>query len=153
MKGHLGYLISAEFELQKGTVITGKQPTDFDQSLENILIEKLIPDGLHNYSTDAFSFRSMSPLNSTALARRVQKFNDSNPSIHGHYLKGYQSPFELGCFLSQTGFCQNVQKLCMVNCKTLESQKKSDSQAKSKDQTAELNEDKTDSNEHSGRGS
>ena len=50
MKGNqiINYIISSEFEARKGTIITGFYPNDLELSLENLMIEKLIPDGVHN---------------------------------------------------------------------------------------------------------
>jgi hypothetical protein len=71
----IDYIISAEFEAKKGTVITGIYPNSFDLSLENILVEKLMPDGIHNFNEDIFSFRSLMPVNSEKVEVIVNDFN------------------------------------------------------------------------------
>lgn len=45
----IDYLIATEFENKKGNEIIASYPEGFDLSLENIIIEKFLPDGIHNY--------------------------------------------------------------------------------------------------------
>lgn len=91
----ISYIIAAEFELTKGTVVSGRFPPTFDLSLENILIEKLIPDGLHNYQSDCFCFRNMVPLNATSLANRIQRLNAGGLRFRMNYFNDRNLQFDL----------------------------------------------------------
>ena len=91
----ISYIISAEFELTKGTVVSGRFPSTFDLSLENILIEKLIPDGLHNYQSDCFCFRNMVPINASTFAKRVSSLNSANLAFKISYFNDQNKQFDL----------------------------------------------------------
>lgn len=91
----ISHLISAEFELTKGTIVSGRYPENFDLSLENILIEKLIPDGLHNYQSDSFVFRNMVPVNAASLSSRVEALNKSEPTFRIYYFLDHNKQFDL----------------------------------------------------------
>jgi hypothetical protein len=91
----ISHIISAEFELTKGTVVSGRFPPTFDLSLENILIEKLIPDGLHNYQSDCFVFRNMVPINATSLQKRVDTLNSAHLPFRVVYFNDKKNQFDL----------------------------------------------------------
>lgn len=91
----IDYIISAEFEAQKGTVITGIYPSTFELSLENILTEKIMPDGIHNFSEDVFAFRSLMPVNSEKLLLYVTSFNELK--VSARFYLNWNTAAELKC--------------------------------------------------------
>ena len=116
----ISYIIAAEFELTKGTVVSGTYPKTFDLSLENILIEKLIPDGLHNYQSDCFCFRNMVPINATRLAERIQKLNKAQLTFQVAYFNDQNRQFDLELESPQNDFfdlfpdCETTSFECQV---------------------------------------
>lgn len=71
----IDYIFSAEFNTKSGNLITGIYPSDFDLSLETLLIEKLIPDGTHNFEKDIFSFKNLVPIDTQKFLSLIDKFN------------------------------------------------------------------------------
>lgn len=74
-KNVIDYIIAAEFNTKSGNLISGIYPADFDLSLESLFIEKLIPDGVHNFAEDSFSFKNLVPVDSEKLKSFVEMFN------------------------------------------------------------------------------
>lgn len=58
----IDYLIATEFENKKGNEIIASYPKGFDFSLENIIVEKFLPDGIHNFQQVCFSYQHIVPL-------------------------------------------------------------------------------------------
>lgn len=71
----INYAIATMFEIKKGNEIVSVFPTDFDLSFENIMIEKFIPDGIHNYEEDCFQYQHLVPFQSSQLKEMVLEFN------------------------------------------------------------------------------
>jgi len=69
------HIIATEFEIKKGNEIIASYPKDFDFSLENIMIEKFIPDGLHNFQNDFITFKHLVPIDSKKLEKYIAEFN------------------------------------------------------------------------------
>lgn len=53
----INYIIATVFEIKKGNDVLAYYPNDFDTSFESIMNEKFIPDGIHNYEEDYFTYK------------------------------------------------------------------------------------------------
>lgn len=72
----IDYIIATEFEIKKGNQIVAHYPSDLELSLENIMIEKFIPDGIHNFENDFISYNHLVPINKDKMLGFLENLNN-----------------------------------------------------------------------------
>lgn len=82
------YVIAAEFDNQFGTCIRDTYPVDFNTTSERLLVDYLMPDGMHRNARDSLSFRSFLPISLQGMEEEVQEINNSIGLIKLYHILG-----------------------------------------------------------------
>lgn len=84
------YVIASEFDNQFGTCIRQTYPKEFIDTSQNVLIDYMMPDGMHRNKRDQLYFRSFLPVPTESMDLEIDALNVAVGKVNFYELIGNQ---------------------------------------------------------------